>query len=159
MPFFLQASACARAVYEKLMADFPTKKSVWRAAAEFEKMHNSNINVSCSTSVNEINCVTQAHDAILSKAVEACPRAEVLWLMYAKSKWQQGNVEASREILAKAFANNPNSEEIWMAAVKLESENNEYDRARKLLAKARDEAPTSRVHRFQQFISKNSSLL
>jgi pre-mRNA-processing factor 6 len=45
--------------------------------------------------------------------------------MYAKSRWQLGDVKASREILARAFQHNPNSEEIWLAAVKLESENNE----------------------------------
>jgi pre-mRNA-processing factor 6 len=92
-----------------------------------------------------VNICSESYDAVLSKAVGLCPKAEVLWLMFAKSKWQQNDVEGSRKILAQAFDENPNSEEIWMAAVKLESENNEYERARLLLKKARDKAPTSSV--------------
>ena len=79
------------------------------------------------------------------KAVANCPKAEVLWLMGAKSKWLAGDVSGARTILALAFGANPNSEEIWLAAVKLESENREYERARKLLAKACHSAPTARV--------------
>jgi pre-mRNA-processing factor 6 len=82
---------------------------------------------------------------LLQKAVGHCPKAEVLWLMGAKSKWLAGDVPAARSILSLAFKANPNSEEIWLAAVKLESENQEYARARKLLARARESAPTSRV--------------
>uniref|UniRef100_U3J6F5 Pre-mRNA-processing factor 6 n=1 Tax=Anas platyrhynchos platyrhynchos TaxID=8840 RepID=U3J6F5_ANAPP len=84
-------------------------------------------------------------EALLQRAVAHCPKAEVLWLMGAKSKWLAGDVPAARSILALAFQANPNSEEIWLAAVKLESENNEYERARRLLAKARSSAPTARV--------------
>src|SRR3569832_1592560 len=97
------------------------------------------------------NICSESYDAVLSKAVGLCPKAEVLWLMLAKSKWQQNDVEASRQILAQAFDENPNSEEIWMAAAKLESENNEYERARLLLKKARDKAPTSSVRLFITF--------
>ena len=101
---------------------------------------------------------------LLQKAVAHCPKAEVLWLMGAKSKWlavsvlrsprprlrkslsfSQGDVPAARSILALAFRANPNSEEIWLAAVKLESENGEYERARRLLEKARASAGTARV--------------
>ncbi|KAG7249011.1 hypothetical protein CRUP_031023, partial [Coryphaenoides rupestris] len=84
-------------------------------------------------------------EALLQRAVAHCPKAEVLWLMGAKSKWLANDVPAARSILALAFQANPNSEEIWLAAVKLESENNEYERARRLLAKARSSAPTARV--------------
>uniref|UniRef100_A0A8B9JVV6 Pre-mRNA-processing factor 6 n=1 Tax=Astyanax mexicanus TaxID=7994 RepID=A0A8B9JVV6_ASTMX len=84
-------------------------------------------------------------EALLQRAVAHCPKAEVLWLMGAKSKWLAGDVPAARSILALAFQANPNSEEIWLAAVKLESENNEYERARRLLAKARSSAATARV--------------
>ncbi|PIO30272.1 hypothetical protein AB205_0028180, partial [Aquarana catesbeiana] len=82
-------------------------------------------------------------ETLLQRAVAHCPKAEVLWLMGAKSKWLAGDVPAARSILALAFQANPNSEEIWLAAVKLESENNEYERARRLLAKARSSAPTA----------------
>ncbi|ELK28472.1 Pre-mRNA-processing factor 6 [Myotis davidii] len=84
-------------------------------------------------------------EALLQRAVAHCPKAEVLWLMGAKSKWLAGDVPAARSILALAFQANPNSEEIWLAAVKLESENNEYERARRLLAKAQSSAGTARV--------------
>ena len=84
-------------------------------------------------------------EATLERAVAACPRAEVLWLMWAKSRWMAGDVPSARSILSKAFQANPNSEEIWLAAVKLESENSEFERARRLLSKARSTAPTARV--------------
>lgn len=45
----------------------------------------------------------ESYDYLLQKAVEKCPKAETLWLMYAKSKWMAGDVKASREILARAF--------------------------------------------------------
>uniref|UniRef100_A0A0N5APJ7 Pre-mRNA-processing factor 6 n=1 Tax=Syphacia muris TaxID=451379 RepID=A0A0N5APJ7_9BILA len=124
-----EAFECARAVYTHALNVYPNKKSIWFAAADFERNHGT----------------TETYDALLSRAVENCPKAETLWLMYAKSKWLAGDVKASREILARAFQNNPNSEEIWMAAVKLESENSEYQRARKLLEKAREIAPSQRI--------------
>lgn len=65
----------------------------------------------------------QAYEELLRKATENCSDAENLWLMYAKSRWQGGDVEGARQILSQAFRHNPNSEEIWTAAVKLESEN------------------------------------
>jgi len=46
-------------------------------------------------------------DAILKKAVQYCPQAEVLWLMGAKEKWMAGDVPAARAILNQAFAANP----------------------------------------------------
>lgn len=88
-------------------------------------------------------------EALLQRAVAHCPKAEVLWLMGAKSKWMAGDIPAARSILSLAFQANPNSEEIWLAAVKLESENNEFERARRLLAKARSSAPTARVSSFK----------
>jgi len=84
-------------------------------------------------------------EAVLSKAVRYCRQTDVLWLMYAKSKWLSADVEEARKILADAFKANPNSENIWLAAVKLESENNEYVRGRALLKRARDTAPTARI--------------
>ncbi|MCP9262881.1 Pre-mRNA-processing factor 6 [Dirofilaria immitis] len=123
-----EAHECARAVYAHALLVFPTKKGIWFAAAHFERNHGT------------------SYDQLLQKAVEKCPKAETLWLMYAKSKWLAGDVKVSREILARAFQNNPNSEEIWMAAVKLESENNEFQRARKLLEKAREIAPSPRIY-------------
>jgi hypothetical protein len=83
--------------------------------------------------------------AILSRAVQYCPQAEVLWLMAAKEKWMAGDVPAAREVLEKAFIANPESEQIWLAAVKLEAENGELGVARELLVRARTVADTERV--------------
>jgi pre-mRNA-processing factor 6 len=97
------------------------------------------------------NNFRESYEALLAKATEKCPQSEVLWLMFAKSKWMAGDVKVAREILARAFQYNPNSEEIWLAAVKLESENSEYARARLLLEKARNSAPSSRVTKLSTF--------
>ncbi|KHJ91194.1 tetratricopeptide repeat protein [Oesophagostomum dentatum] len=87
----------------------------------------------------------QEYETVLADATASCPQVEVLWLMYAKSRWMHGDVPGARDILAKAFEHNANSEGIWMAAVKLESENNEFARARRLLDKARRNAPSARI--------------
>lgn len=124
-----EAFQCARAVYKIAIATFPNKKSVWLRAAFFEKEHGTR----------------ESLEELLQEAVKSCSKAEVLWLMLAKSKWMANQVSAARIILADAFQANPNSEEIWLAAVKLESENEQYERARKLLQKARASAPTARI--------------
>ena len=50
-------------------------------------------------------------EAILKRAVQFCPQAEVLWLMAAKHKWRvEGDVDGSRRILEEAFKSNPESE-------------------------------------------------
>jgi pre-mRNA-processing factor 6 len=89
--------------------------------------------------------IREAREALLQRAVEHCPQAEVLWLMWAKKKWADGDVPASREVLEKAFLANPESEAIWLAAVKLEAENGQYEVARALLTRARMVAGTPRV--------------
>jgi len=123
-----KAVECARAVYAFTLNKFPAKKGIGSRAAFFEKDYGS----------------VENYEALLAKATQHCPKAENLWLMYAKSKWMQGNVEGARNVLKIAFENNPNSEEIWMAAVKLESENEEFEKARGLLARARRQAPSPR---------------
>jgi hypothetical protein len=44
---------------------------------------------------------------ILKEAVKNCPKAETLWLMAAKEKWNQGDIPSSRSILVEAFDANP----------------------------------------------------
>ena len=107
------AVECARAVYSHLMEVFPGKKSVYRAAAFFEKSHGTR----------------QTYESLLELAVRKVPGAEQLWLMLAKSKWLAGDVDAARKVLAESFEANKNSEEIWLAAVKLEAESEEFERA------------------------------
>ena len=120
----------ARAIYAYALRVFPQKKGIWRRAAELEKAHGSR----------------ETLFDLLEKAVEMCPNAEVLWLMYAKEKWVSANdVPSARKILERAFALNHNNEDIWLAAVKLEAENGETEAARALLERARTEAGTDRV--------------
>ena len=66
-----EAYECARAVYAHALTVFPSKTDLWLSAAYFEKSHGSR----------------ESLEALLQKAVAHCPKAEVLWLMGAKSKW------------------------------------------------------------------------
>jgi pre-mRNA-processing factor 6 len=87
----------------------------------------------------------EALQELLAKAVQYCPRAEVLWLMAAKEKWLSGDIASAKDILTEAFEKNPDSESIWLAAAKLASETGQTEAAMQLLAKARKEADTDRV--------------
>lgn len=90
------AFGCARAIYEVALASFPKKKSIWLRAAYFEKSHGT----------------AESLEDLLKRAVEKCPKAEVLWLMAAKSKWlsvsnkKYGTVHMIKEILIR-FVNFP----------------------------------------------------
>uniref|UniRef100_A0A8C3TKG8 Pre-mRNA-processing factor 6 n=1 Tax=Catharus ustulatus TaxID=91951 RepID=A0A8C3TKG8_CATUS len=77
------ALECARAIYACALQIFLSKKSVWLRAACFEKNHGTR----------------ESLEALLQRAVAYCPKAEVLWLMGAKSKWLAGDVPAARSIL------------------------------------------------------------
>uniref|UniRef100_A0A8C5J8A8 Pre-mRNA-processing factor 6 n=1 Tax=Junco hyemalis TaxID=40217 RepID=A0A8C5J8A8_JUNHY len=72
------ALECARAIYAYALQVFLSKKSVWLRAAYFEKNHGSR----------------ESLEAILQRAVAHYPKAEVLWLMGAKSKWLARDVPA-----------------------------------------------------------------
>ena len=93
----------------------------------------------------EVVVSTGALEALLKQAVAYTPQAEILWLMYAKERWLDGDVPGARDILGEAFQANPDSEQIWLAAIKLEAENNEIDRARQIHIKARSLAGTDRI--------------
>uniref|UniRef100_A0A914YJP7 Pre-mRNA splicing factor n=1 Tax=Panagrolaimus superbus TaxID=310955 RepID=A0A914YJP7_9BILA len=124
-----KAYECTRAVYAFALNVFRKKKSIWRAAISFEREHGT----------------VESYENLLKKATDECPNAQDLWLMYAKSRWLNEDVDDARRILANAFEFNPDSENIWLAAVKLESEIGEHNKARKLLANARSKAPSPRV--------------
>ena len=82
---------CARAIYAYALDEFRNKKSIWLRAAFLEKQHGTK----------------ESYDNMLERAVKACPREEKLWLMGAKSKWQQGDIRvrvrnrASKNLLIK----------------------------------------------------------
>lgn len=59
-----------------------------RRAAECEKSHGS----------------LDSLDALLAQAVKFCPKAEVLWLMWAKERWLANDVPAARGILGQVGA-------------------------------------------------------
>ena len=120
---------CARAMYARALAAFPTIPSIWQRAAELEKKHGG----------------PGAADALYRRAVAHCPGAETLWLMAAKDAWLGGRVDDARGVLREAYAANPTSEAVLLAAVKLEWESDEVVRARALLARARSSAPSARV--------------
>ena len=66
-----EAYECARAIYAHSLTTFPSKKDIWLRAAYFEKNYGTRDTL----------------ETLLQKAVAHCPKAEVLWLMGAKSKW------------------------------------------------------------------------
>lgn len=57
--------------------------SCGRRAAECEKAHGT----------------PESLDALLQQAVKYCPKAEVLWLMWAKERWLANDVTGARNIL------------------------------------------------------------
>ena len=120
---------CARFVYEYALTIFPTKKSIWRSYAFFEKDLGMKDNLK----------------QILARAIHECPQAPVLWLIYAKEMWVGGDVPLARDILRQAFDHHPDSEQIWLAAIKLEMETQNFGEAEILLKDARENASTPTV--------------
>ena len=63
---------------------------------------------------------TRKTKAVFEHAVQACPLAEVLWLMFAKFVWTElGDPAAASNILQQALLQIDNSEDMYLAAVKL----------------------------------------
>ena len=60
---------------------FPDRHDLWRRAADLEKAQGTH----------------ESLDKLFARAVECCPQAEILWLMWAKEKWVGGDVRAARE--------------------------------------------------------------
>jgi pre-mRNA-processing factor 6 len=119
----------ARAIYRFASELYPNDKYIWQDASFLEKAHGTK----------------ESLEATLIQAVEKCPDAEVLWLMYAKELWMRDSVQDAKSVLKRAFEALPNSEEIWLAAIKLEIETQQYEQARELLNSARLKANTERV--------------
>lgn len=66
-----EAFECARAIYAHTLTVFTNQKNIWLRAAYFERNHGNR----------------ESLETLLERAVQHCPKAEVLWLMAAKSKW------------------------------------------------------------------------
>ena len=136
--------AIARAVSLKV---FPNRVKLWERAAYLEQSHGTGCTFLVFDRLLYDTDAThsESREALLQRAVEYCPQAEILWVMWAKKKWEDGDVPAAREVLEKAFLANPESEAIWLAAVKLEAENGQFVVACTLLTRARMVAGTPRV--------------
>ncbi|CAO1614263.1 unnamed protein product [Parajaminaea phylloscopi] len=128
--------AVARAIVAHTLSSFPDRGSVWRFAVDLER----NI-IAASGDAGDVSSL----QALLERAVTAVPKNETLWLIYAKSKWQAGDIGGARQVLIRAFERNLGSEEISLAASKLEYENGELEAARLLLERARGEVGSARV--------------
>lgn len=126
--------AVARAIVAYTLRLFPDRGSVWRFAVDLEKEL-------AAESGGDISSL----EALLERAVTAVPKNETLWLIYAKSKWERGDVPGARQVLIRAFERNLGSEDISLAAAKLEFENGEKEAARLLLERARGEVGSAKV--------------
>ena len=125
------AWATSVAIYDAVLAAFPTSKKAWIAAAHCEKRrHGGGLD---------------AMLALLRRATANVPGAPVLWLLGAKEAWLAGDVATARAILGQGFQANPESEDILLAAFKVEFESGERARARALMHKARASVRSGRV--------------
>jgi pre-mRNA-processing factor 6 len=135
-----------RAILAYALKVFPDKRDLWWKAALLEKERGTkSVSHRGRASIYRSPIYRESLEAILERAVQHCPQAENLWLMWAKERWLTNDVTGARGVLEKAFVANPESEQIWLAAVKLEAENGEIDAARELLIRARTVADTDRV--------------
>ena len=66
----------ARKIYEHSLIIIPNKKALWIKAIELEKTYGN----------------FKSQENILSKAVQNCPQKEIFWLIYAKHKWTNVNI-------------------------------------------------------------------
>ncbi|KAH6905747.1 hypothetical protein BKA70DRAFT_1373001 [Coprinopsis sp. MPI-PUGE-AT-0042] len=103
----------ARVILAYALRVYPARRRLWRQAVDLEKTHG----------------LKDSLDAILARATQHCPEAEVVWLM----------------IHENAAIANKESEAIQLAVVKLEAENGELAAAAMLLERARSVVDTQRV--------------
>ncbi len=81
------AIVTARAIYKHAISVYPNNKHIWSAYVMLEKDYGTRESI----------------DAVLVQAVENCPNAETLWLIAAKEKWLNQDIQAARDILTQAF--------------------------------------------------------
>ena len=111
----------ARNIYKEGLKVLADSKTLWIKAVELEEKYGGSEKVIF----------------ILSEAVKNCSKAVILWLMYAKKVWRQGDIEGSRKILMDAKSKHPECDPIILAIVKFESQNKNYEAAEELLQEAR----------------------
>jgi len=119
----------ARSIYAFLLNVHPERQELWLKVIDFEKTHGTSEQI----------------DNLLRKAIDKCPQSEIFWLMAAKQKWKQRDVQGATAILQDAFAAHPHNENIYLAVAKLHRQQGQYDAARKILSEAREACNTPRV--------------
>lgn len=117
-----------RCVYSTLLA-IEDDLSLWISLLQFEKKYG--------------NKITQ--EETLKKAVENSPDNELLWLMYAKHKWETESIESAKKLLDEASIKNPDTDKIILAKVKLLREENNYKEAEETLEIARNDKNTEKI--------------
>lgn len=122
--------ACARAILAYTLRFYPDQAPIWKLASGLEKAHGS----------------SETLQSLLEAAVASVPKAEDLWLLYAKERWAMDlDVQAARAIFARAFDKNVGSELISLEAAQFEFDHGEKNAAGLLLERARSEVGSARV--------------
>ncbi|KAF2478192.1 uncharacterized protein BDR25DRAFT_250834 [Lindgomyces ingoldianus] len=119
----------ARAILAHLVSNFPLSTTVWHAAADLEKRHGS----------------PESLLPMLERAVNACPKSESLWLLYAREMWAADKPAEAREVLGRSFGQLQGNENLYTRAVDFEVDAGDYDQARRFLEMARETAATDRI--------------
>jgi pre-mRNA-processing factor 6 len=117
-----------RIIYHTLLAR-DDDLQLWMSLLQFEKKYGGK----------------SSQDSTLKKAVDVCPDNEILWLMYAKHKWETESIEAAKKLLEEASITHPNNEHIILAKVKLLREENNFIEAESTLLNARKEINTEKI--------------
>jgi pre-mRNA-processing factor 6 len=111
----------ARAIYLYASRVYFSKVEIWKAAVKLEQDYFTKDSLY----------------KLLQKAVEACPQSDELWLYYARTLIQAGDLDEARRVLGNAYNQNQ-SDEIYLAAVKLELDGGRTEEARRLLTQSRN---------------------
>jgi pre-mRNA-processing factor 6 len=86
----------ARAVLAFALHVFPDRCNLWHRTADLEKAHG----------------LHKSLEKLLVHAVECCPQAEVLWLMWAKEKWVGVDIRAAQLWVCIAFGRSEQYEKL-----------------------------------------------
>lgn len=131
--------ATARAILEHAVQNFVLSTTVWHALADLDKRHGT-VDILLHT---------------LDRAVNACPKSESLWLLYAREMWQAGRIKEARDVLGRSFAQLPGNENLYTRAVDLEVDAGNFEQARGFLQVARQSAATDRIYMKSAVLERN----
>ncbi|ODQ76927.1 hypothetical protein BABINDRAFT_55446 [Babjeviella inositovora NRRL Y-12698] len=110
----------ARSIYAVLSRQYPTNIDVW--------LHYTGL---------ERRDIPRLHQ-VFQEALKFNSESELLWLMYAKSRWQDANdVTGAEQVLQEALGFIPHNEEVWLAKIKLATATGDFTKAKAFFAEAR----------------------